>query len=62
MHKYKANKEGIIVVKQDGVRYKCCLSHPTLPETIEVPKEILNFKDLGLELVEIDLKRKKSEK
>ena len=59
MFKYKAITEGLKVVKQDGVRYKCAKSHPTLPDTIEVPKEIPNFKELGLELAEIDIKRKK---
>ena len=52
MYTYKPVKEGMIVAKVDGVRYKCALNHPTLPNTIEVPKEVPNAKELGLELID----------
>lgn len=49
--KYKAVTEGLKVVKQDGKRFKLALNHPTLSDTIDVPKEIPNAKEIGLELV-----------
>ena len=40
MYKYKVKHEGLVVVKIDGVRYKASKNHPTLPEILELPKEV----------------------
>ena len=40
MFKYKVKHEGLVVVKIDGVRYKAAKNHPTLPDTLELPKEV----------------------
>jgi len=49
MYKYKLKHEGLVVVKIDGVRYKASLNHPTLPDTLELPKKVEHE---NLELVE----------
>ena len=40
LYKYKVKHEGLVVVKIDGVRYKAAKNHPTLPEVLELPKEV----------------------
>ena len=49
LYKYKVKHEGLVVVKIDGVRYKAAKNHPTLPEVLELPKEVQHE---NLELVE----------
>ena len=40
MYEYKVKYEGLVVIKIDGVRYKAAKNHPTLPDTLELPKEV----------------------
>ena len=46
--------EGLVVVKIDGVRYKAAKNHPTLPDTLDLPKEVNHP---NLELIESKSKK-----
>lgn len=40
MYIYKYNGEGMLAFKQDGVRHKVAVGHPTLKDIVELSKKL----------------------
>ena len=68
MYNYKYTGEGMLKVRVDGQRIKLAVGHPTLKDTVELPKKLEECSVIGdteklkkLELVE-DREMRKSRK
>lgn len=64
MYTYKYNGEGMFPFKIDNIRYKVAVGHPTLKDTVELPKKLEDGFVIGdsnklkkLELVEKSRKK-----